>query len=276
MIDFSKHSSSLTYRDGIWHASAGQEISYPKTGNKDFFALERVSFWFSHRNDVIGKLVGKYAAVPKVFLDVGAGNGFTTQYLEACGFESVVLEPGWDGALNSKARGLQHVIHSTLYDAKFAPGTFSNIGLFDVVEHIEDDHAFLEEIKRILLPGGRIFITVPAFNFLWSQNDTNAGHFRRYTRKSFAALADRVGLKVLYSTYFFSVLPFSIFILRSIPYRFGYRFKNLLTKATREHKRSSLSFIFDAVWRWELNRIPETSLRCGSSCFVVVEKPHNA
>jgi 2-polyprenyl-3-methyl-5-hydroxy-6-metoxy-1,4-benzoquinol methylase len=50
-----------------------------------------------------------------------------------------------------------------------------------VLEHIDDEQAFLREIRRCLAPGGRIYLSVPAGRWLWSDDDVQAGHFRRYT-----------------------------------------------------------------------------------------------
>jgi hypothetical protein len=43
---------------------------------------------------------------------------------------------------------------------------------------------------------------VPAFPFLWSRHDTRHHHFRRYTRKGLADIAQKAGLRVVYSSYF--------------------------------------------------------------------------
>lgn len=272
MIDLSKFTNNLNLREGIWRAPRHVDISYPKTANHDFYPLEEESFWFNHRNQIIGKAVSAYAKASRIFLDVGAGNGFTSRYLGKLQFEPIVLEPGADGAVNARRRGLENVVHSTLDEAQFFPNSFSNIGLFDVLEHIEDDKRFLAELKRILMPGGRIFITVPAFNLLWSQNDVNAGHFRRYTLPGISTLAQSIGLRVVYSTYFFVALPASIFCLRSIPFRLGYTFKNLFAKASREHRPSLLSGILRFFFAMEIDRIPKRSLKFGSSCLVIIEK----
>ncbi|MCP5477943.1 MAG: methyltransferase domain-containing protein [Rhodanobacteraceae bacterium] len=52
---------------------------------------------------------------------------------------------------------------------------------FDVLEHVDDDTG-LREMHRILRPGGRLLLTVPAHRWLWSRRDELAGHQRRYSR----------------------------------------------------------------------------------------------
>jgi SAM-dependent methyltransferase len=92
-------------------------------------------------------------------------------------------------------------------------------GLFDVLEHIEDDKAALEGLHRSITPGGRLYLAVPAFQKLWARDDIEAGHFRRYTKKSLTAVVEEAGFEVERVTYFFSVLVLPVFLLRALPYR---------------------------------------------------------
>ncbi len=61
----------------------------------------------------------------------------------------------------------------------------------NVLEHIEDDRRALREFARLLVPGGRVILQVPAHPFLYGTLDRNLDHFRRYTargiREKFAA-----------------------------------------------------------------------------------------
>lgn len=66
--------------------------------------------------------------------------------------------------------------------------TFDLITALDVVEHIENDAAAVAEMVRMLRPGGRLLMTVPAFMSLWDHHDEINHHFRRYTAAQFAAL----------------------------------------------------------------------------------------
>jgi len=176
-------SCSITLKDdGIYYADSSEKVSYPDDGNDDCFEIEENSFWFRHRNDCIIEMVGNYP--PKgngPIFDVGGGNGFVAKRLMNAGWDTVVVEPGASGAINAKKRGVPHVICATTHTAKFKPGTIPAIGVFDVVEHIEDDIWFLNHLWELLIPGGMLYLTVPAYQLLWSQEDVEGGHFRRYT-----------------------------------------------------------------------------------------------
>ena len=65
-------------------------------------------------------------------------------------------------APNAVKRGLTNVVRGTLADARFHPRTLGAVGLFDVIEHIEDDVAFLRAIRPLLMDGAPVYLTVPA------------------------------------------------------------------------------------------------------------------
>ncbi|MEM8549367.1 MAG: class I SAM-dependent methyltransferase [Verrucomicrobiota bacterium] len=64
----------------------------------------------------------------------------------------------------------------------------------EVIEHIEDDKAAVQDWLRYLVPGGRVVISVPAHPERWDAMDEWAGHYRRYTRDSMTTLFKACGL----------------------------------------------------------------------------------
>ena len=173
-------------------------------------------------------------------------------------------------------RGIKNVVCSTLEDAGFEHNSISSVGLFDVVEHIEDDFTFLKNIFNYMTTGSYVYITVPAYTFLWSNEDEDAGHFRRYKLKEMNRLLEKVGFSIVQSTYIFSILPLPIFLLRSIPSKLGFNNNsNELQKHQEEHqvRKGILNSFFDKIWEWELSRLKEDKMiSFGSSCFVIGKK----
>lgn len=232
-IDFRSISNNLELADDIWAAKSKSKISYPDEANEKCFEIEENSFWFRHRNNCIIEVVKRFP--PKgIFYDVGGGNGFVAKELEENGIETVLVEPGEIDVTNARKRRLRHIICATLEDAGFKSHTLSTVGLFDVVEHIEEDKAFLRLVFELLVPGGGLYITVPAFDFLWSGEDDYAGHFRRYTIENLRKILDEIGFHVEYAIYIFSVLPFPIFLFRSLPHKLGF-----IKKPNREGRYKS-------------------------------------
>jgi SAM-dependent methyltransferase len=224
--------------EGIWRAAHGEAISYPPDGNAACLAVEDSSFWFRHRNRCIEAAVS--AALPSkqgFFLDVGAGNGYVARGLMQAGYEVVAVEPGLAGARNAKARGLPHVICATTQACRFAPNSVPAAGAFDVVEHIADDIGFLSHLRSLLRADGALVLTVPAHPALWSHDDDEAGHQRRYTAASLSAALESACWRVDFETYFFRWLPLPIALMRALPYRLGKRRPSSISgqAAARDH-----------------------------------------
>ncbi len=203
---------------GIFTYSQSASVAYPEGGNLYCFQLEDDSFWFIHRNDCIASVVKRFPPDGAI-LDIGGGNGFVTKRILDDGFDAALLEPGKTGALNAKlSRHIPEVICSSLEDAVFPPSSLSAVGCFDVIEHIESDHAFLMSVHSLLKPGGIFYATVPAYWLLWSLRDDTSGHYRRYNKNMIDDLL-APNFEILYFTYFFGVLILPILFIRTLPFR---------------------------------------------------------
>lgn len=266
---------NLELRDGIYFSEKTSAISYPESGNKDCFEIEENSFWFKHRNECILTLINKFSP-SSTFFDVGGGNGFVAQHLQANGIKTVLIEPGIQGCVNAKERGLETVVCSTLEEIALKENSIPSIGVFDVVEHIEDDVQFLKSLHKYLTPNGLLYITVPAYQFLWSNEDNDAGHFRRYTINSMEKKLKSIGFSISFSTYIFSLLPLPIFLTRSIPSKLGLNSKsNELQKHKNEHseKTGPLSTFINRIWNWEIRKMRSNkSIKFGGSVLIVAKK----
>lgn len=221
MVDISEITTGLTRGDdGIWFAPHDAEVSYPPGGHAACLAIEEGSFWFNHRNACIAAAIDRHRAPSGgPIFDVGGGNGFVSLGLAQAGFEVVLVEPGDEGATNARLRGVDNVIRATTESAGFLPGSLPAVGLFDVIEHIEDDESFLRSMHELLRPRGILYATVPAYQLLWSAEDIAAGHFRRYDRDSIRSVLERAGFEVRYLTHIFRPLPLPVLLFRALPHR---------------------------------------------------------
>jgi SAM-dependent methyltransferase len=75
-----------------------------------------------------------------------------------------------------------------------AGATYDLVCVFEVIEHIEDDAAQLEDWLRFVSPGGRIMFSVPAFQERFGPFDESVGHYRRYSPAQMRALLAGAGL----------------------------------------------------------------------------------
>jgi hypothetical protein len=191
------------------------------------------------------------------------------------GYEAVLLEPGANGAAHAKQdRRLPTVINATLGEARIRAGSIPNIGLFDVLEHIEDDKTFVGQMFDLVRPGGFLYLTVPAFNWLWSMSDVDAMHYRRYTRQSLGMVLDG-RFDVLYSTYLFQRLVPVSFLIRALPYAVGLARPKPASAYEADHAsgRKWLADAFNQLLDHEVSAIAGgNSLRMGSSLLVVARR----
>ena len=261
-------------KHGIFKSSKSVALSYPESGNLHCYQLEDKSFWFRHRNDCIAAAIKRFPPVGAI-LDIGGGNGFVTRRILDEGFDSALLEPGATGALNAKlSRHIPDVICSTIGEAGFPPSSLSAAGCFDVIEHIESDRRFLTLVHRLLKPGGILYATIPAHQWLWSLSDDYAQHYRRYNKKMvYDLLTPR--FEILYFTYYFEILVFPIYLFRTLPYLLQKNREGRVLSSSSEHGTNggALVAILNYFLRKELDAIQRGGGRqLGSSCLCVARK----
>jgi SAM-dependent methyltransferase len=75
-------------------------------------------------------------------------------------------------------------------------GKFDTAVCFNVVEHINDDAAALASLRKLLEPGGRLLLIVPAHQRLFGSLDEHLGHFRRYEKEDLAEKLAAAGFEV--------------------------------------------------------------------------------
>ena len=177
------------------------------------------SWWFETRNQIINRYF-QSTKKHEFLWDIGSGPGVVSGYLQKQGIPCIAVEPSRQGMLGSAKRGL-FSIESDLENLDLPPASIHRIGLFDVLEHVEDRQKLLVEIRRVLTSSGELIITVPALNYLWSAADEHAGHFVRYSRKKLKQELNANGFTLKESHYFFATLVLPLMLLRAIPYRLG-------------------------------------------------------
>ncbi len=170
-------------------------------------AAEDRHWWFTGRRRIVAGFMRRLKLPEKArLLELGCGSGGNLATLAKFG-DLVGVEPH-DGARNRAiARGVCRVLAGRLPDqVPLAPESFDAVVMLDVLEHVADDAAALATACRLLTPGGRLLLTVPAFPFLWSRHDELLHHFRRYRRRPLGRLLGENGFAVERLTHFNTVL----------------------------------------------------------------------
>ena len=144
---------------------------------------------------------------------------------------------------------------------------FDTILMFDVLEHIENDIEFLNKtVYPLLKDGGRIILTVPAYQSLFSKHDMELKHFRRYNVKMIKSLCDKSRLKVIKYHYFYASL---------LPFRFITKLLNKDNKVNewKYDEKHMLTKVMRSILDMDYNICKKMNkLSFGLSLFIVLEK----
>ncbi len=204
-----KNSDGINYADGNVTATAFSDETEEK-----LLRLEDDSWWFNYRADVITGLMLRFMQRERLTVDIGGGNAFTSGKAGKMGFKTAIIEPSPAACRNALSRGIGEVNCGAVTDVSVLDESIEQALLLDVLEHIEDDDAFIKLLYKKMKSKGRLLITVPAFMSLWSSEDEVAGHFRRYRIRELCALLRKNGFKVAYASYFMGFLYLPILIIR--------------------------------------------------------------
>jgi SAM-dependent methyltransferase len=234
-------------------------------------AAEAQSFWARRRQELIVWALRRYFPAAESFFEIGCGTGIVLAAIrEALPELRVTGGDAYRPALET-AHGQLEGVELMQVDALRVPflEEFDVVGLFDVLEHVEDDEAVLREAHCSIRPGGGLIVTVPQHPRLWSAADEWALHRRRYTRSDLLSKLRHAGFDVERATSFFSFLLPGLALMRIIPTsRRGY-------DSCREFRIvKRIEPLLNAVMAVELAGIRRgLPLRAGGSLLVVARRP---
>ena len=167
--------------------------------------VEESHWWFKERRELLRLWAAKQSIRLRV-LDVGAGVGRQAILLQdEFSWNVSAVEYSDFGSTACAEQGL-HVIKADASELPIEDRAIQAVVAMDVLEHIVGDEKVLREFCRVLVPGGALFITVPAFTFLWSAHDEAVDHVRRYSKKELISKIENAGFKVNSIRYWNSLL----------------------------------------------------------------------
>jgi len=175
--------------------------------NRQFVELERTHFWFVGRRTIFFHLLDRRLAgrTDANVLDVGCGAGGMLEGLSRYGeVTGIDMQPELVEICHE--RGFERVQVGSAYALPSADATVDLVTMFDTIEHIAEDVRALREARRVLAPGALLFISTPAYQFLYANNDRVAHHERRYTAGELRRKLTEAGLEPVQMTYFNTLL----------------------------------------------------------------------
>jgi SAM-dependent methyltransferase len=202
--------------------------------------------WELSRADSISGVISAKVS-GRSFLDIGAGDLYFSKLLLSNPGRSVIaVDINFDDKVSSES-GPRLKTVKTLEEVPVA--SVDCALAMDVLEHVEDDEAFLRDVISKVADRGTILITVPAWQFLFSAHDVFLKHHRRYRLNRLKSLAELCGLKVQETFYFYTGLFFARV------------FQKLISKVTSPKQQVGVG-----GWKWREDSLITVAFRGVLNC----------
>jgi SAM-dependent methyltransferase len=171
-------------------------------------------WYYAAKFDLLATTVNSFGC--RRIVDVGAGSGVFARLLlqrTDCQ-EATCVDPAYELEYDERVNG-KVLRFRRQYDRK----DFDLVLLMDVLEHVDDDIGLLHDVASVVRPGTPVFITAPAFGFLWSAHDVFLEHRRRYTAATLASKLKLAKLTVDRIRYFYAAIFPLVAVLRLLTRR---------------------------------------------------------
>lgn len=239
----------------------------------DYFKMEREHWWFRVREQIILDQFRSsiHKGLPLQILNVGAATGRSSEMLESFGqIQSIEYDqPSYQFCRDVLKMKIDQ---GSITELPYPDNAYDCVCAFDVVEHVEDHQTAISELFRVCKPGGKIFITVPAFMSLWSNHDVVNHHFRRYRKQQMLDLFSANGGRLLRTTYFNFILFMPIFMVRSVQRIFSRKKQEELKPDNDMIASGLINTIFQSIFSFERSLLKKMNFPFGVSLMVVWEK----
>lgn len=159
-------------------------------------AHDTTHWWYRARREILSDYLKRYGALPgqAKILEIGCGTGHNLPMLASFGDVDAIEIDETAGKFAAERLG-KPIGTSPLPELSGVErGGYDLVAVLDVVEHVEDDVGALKAIASLLKPGGKILITVPAHQWMWSAHDVVNHHKRRYSKGTLTDALTKAGL----------------------------------------------------------------------------------
>jgi len=225
-------------------------------------------WWFQGRRKLFAREISRARLERRErALDVGTSTGNNLPLLRELGFRQIIgIDPSEEAMRFCRLKGHAPVVRGDAQALPFKNGSADLVLATDVIEHVDGDLEALREIRRVLAPGGKALITVPAFQSLWGPEDVRSWHKRRYRLKPLVALVRASGLRPITAYYFNYFLFVPVWVVRQTVERLGFR-----VESESELNTPALNAILARLFALDVTTAPWLHPPFGVSIFCLAE-----
>lgn len=242
---------------------------------RKMYALEENFWWYRGMLCITRQILGRHFQPRQDIRILDAGCGTGKMLLELANY---ALRPpvGFDFSAEAvkflKLRGVSNVLQASTTEIPFRPGSFDLVTSFDVLCQLsgEGDRQALREFHRVLKPAGKIYLRLPAYQWMYANHDRCSLTFRRYRRSDLVARVENAGFRILKASYanffLFPALAFKRLVLE--------RFGILSNSSDLRPVPAGLNAFLEIPLRAESRLLSQPAFRfpCGLSLVCLAEK----
>ncbi|OGJ48056.1 hypothetical protein A2344_01995 [Candidatus Peregrinibacteria bacterium RIFOXYB12_FULL_41_12] len=232
---------------------------------------EKTHWWFCGRREIINRLgehfVWRNRDKKLRILALGCGTGAELDFLSKLGDVT-----GMDYSLEAVTfckMSSHNVMQGDAENLSFSDESFDLVVAFDVLEHIKNDRKAVTEVYRVLKREGIFYLTVPAFQFLWSYNDDISYHHRRYTKRTLLELLDGFGIEKI--SYFNMIFFPLVMAVRRLNKSFKRR---AVSDGDIKKTNTIINFVLRKIFAFEKYFLTRFNFPFGISLICIARKKH--
>jgi SAM-dependent methyltransferase len=167
---------------------------------------EKDFWWYRGMRRILFRLLEPYLSGRRIqrALEAGCGTGYFARILQTeHGLPLAPVDIGWEGLRRARALGVERLAQANMLELPFGDCAFDAVFSIDVLPHLERgiEQRGIDELARVLAPGGLLVIRAAAFDWLRSRHSEFVNERQRFTRRGLAGLARQAGVRPLRCSY---------------------------------------------------------------------------